>query len=323
MCLPFSIADMVTRVPYSTFPVTSQSASIPPACGQGVRVLRDGRDALGNRALDPSRVVDLGQFGDAQFFIGTARVREMAVSDGHQVHTRRRVDDGIGQAPAHEARADHPDLDRVPVALTLLKNTVDDDHSCCSSRSGQDASCGRDDRDGKRPVQAQGRIVVTQAARLLRSVAVADEIEHLDVVGQGLEAVREQRRDLDGPAVLPGQFDFHVLQEGRRVGAQVDDLVEHRPSGAADQFRLERGRALPVHPADGASSWAPRHIALHHVGAEPRGGELIDAETAGKETTLVPVRGQIHQHRPIDVSRREMHGQATESFPSVITDYSI
>src|SRR5215467_12930490 len=113
---------------------------------------------------------------------------------------------------------------------------------------------------------------------------MADEIEHLDVVSQSLEAVREQRRDLDGTAVLPGQLYLHLLQEGRRVGAQVDDLVEHRPSGAADQFGLKGRYALPVHPADGSSSGTPRDITLHHVAWKSGGGELVDAETAGKET---------------------------------------
>ena len=108
--------------------------------GQRVRILGDTRDALRDRALDPSRVVSFGQLGDTEFFIGASRIRQMAVRDRHQAHSRRRVDDRVSQAPAHEAGSDHPDLNRVSVALALLKDTVDDDHRCCSSRDGQDAS---------------------------------------------------------------------------------------------------------------------------------------------------------------------------------------
>ena len=170
-----------------------------------------------------------------------------------------RVHDLVGDPTPHEAGADQrrpgPGC---PRPRAPPKCGVDDDHRIprWGTAIGSKSDLGRPLSKGHagilradvvvanrpRTARATGRRSADRARR--RLVGTADLVEHLRVVDQRLETVGEERRDEQGPAVLRGELDRHVLQPGRRVRPQVDDDVDHPP----------RARSAPAwSPACGAT----------------------------------------------------------------------
>ena len=108
------------------------------------RIIGNRRPPGGDRALQPRHTVDGRHLADAGLGIRPHRRLRMAVRDRDQAHARNRVDDLIGDRPAHRPGPDHPDADRPAAPLAFLQRAIDDDHGRAptgtGSSSGQAAS---------------------------------------------------------------------------------------------------------------------------------------------------------------------------------------
>ena len=111
----------------------------------------------------------------------------------------------------------------------------------------------RERRDRQRPVDREARIARMHAAFGARRVGDRVAIEHVDVVGERLQAVRESFRDQERDAVLVAQRLRVPAQEGRRAAAQVDGDVPHLAAQAVDELLLGVRRALEVQAANAAA----------------------------------------------------------------------
>ena len=110
------------------------------------------------------------------------------------------------------------------------------------------------DAVGARPLDRERGVVPAHAARGLGHVAVAHLVEHLAVVGERLEAVREAGRDVEARRVLRAQLDAVPAAARGRVGAQVDGDVEDRAAHAAHELGLAVRLGLVVHAAQRAAA---------------------------------------------------------------------
>ncbi len=165
----------------------------------------------------------------------------------------------------------------------------------------------RDDADRQRPGDAEDRVVVTHAAFGAGGIGVGDRVEHVGLVGERLEAVREADRDVERAAILGGELEALPLQVGGGGGAQVDDDVEHRARDAAHELDLAVRRRLEVHAADGALGAVVGMVALNEPGDEPVVGELTHAEGAGEEAARVLVALHVDDHRVGEARLAELH----------------
>ena len=72
----------------------------------------------------------------------------------------------------------------------------------------------------------------------VRSVKLVDPVDDVRDPSQRLEPMKEPARNVDLGTDLIVEHEGHHLTEGRRSRPGVDDHVEHRAIGAADQLRL-------------------------------------------------------------------------------------
>src|SRR3954452_12873320 len=103
------------------------------------------------------------------------------------------------------------------------------------------------DRD--RPLDADVRIPIGDAALGLVGVVVRLLVEDVRNVAEHAEAVRETDRAVEHVEVLVSQLEALPLAVAGRAPAQVDDDVADRTASAADELG-SAGADLEVHPAD-------------------------------------------------------------------------
>ena len=72
----------------------------------------------------------------------------------------------------------------------------------------------------------------------VRSVKLVDPVDDIGNPSQRLEPVEEPARNVDLGADLIVEHEGHDPAEGRRARPSVDDHIEHRAIGAADQLRF-------------------------------------------------------------------------------------
>ena len=119
--------------------------------------------------------------------------------------------------------------------------------------------------------------------------------------------MREADRDVQLGHVLVGQLDGLPLAVGGRAAADVDDDVDDRPAGAADQLGLARV-GLEVHaPHDPAAR--PGVVVLHPVVGDTVVGEDARAVGLGEEAARVAVDRGLDQQRAVQVGRCDLHGR--------------
>ena len=139
-----------------------------------------------------------------------------------------------------------------------------------------------------RPCDAEGRVVVAQAALGAGGVGIGDEVGRLGVVLERQVAVGEALGHVEHPAVLRGELEALPPAAGGRVGAQVDDGVEERAAGAAHHLHLGVGAFWKCMPRSVPACGVGRGVLLHEAGGEAVGGELLLAEGAGEPAAAGP-----------------------------------
>ena len=143
-CLPCSMARSTTLGAVLDRAGHLEDAVDPLRVAQDERVLGVGGHPAAHRlaqrgdAVDGDRTLDPGVLEDA------AGLVRMAVRDGDELHPARGVEDLVGHALGHEARADHGEADRLARRLALAERLVDHDHRATSVpagwKSGHEAS---------------------------------------------------------------------------------------------------------------------------------------------------------------------------------------
>src|SRR6266513_2314488 len=104
-----------------------------------------------------------------------------------------------------------------------------------------------DGRNGQRPGQAETRIAVAKASFSAGCVELTDLIAGIGVVSKGLIAVREPFRHVQRAIVVLGELHRDMLQVSGAFRAKVDDDVDDRTTGAANELALGCGWTLEVH----------------------------------------------------------------------------
>src|SRR4051812_41277297 len=141
--------------------------------------------------------------------------------------------------------------------------------------------------DRQRPREAKPRIVPGETALGSRRVELAHLIAGLRPVFERLVPVPETLGDVERAMVVGAQLDGDVLEVGRALGPEVDDDVQDRPAGRADELRLRSGRVLEVHPPHRSLALVEGDVRLRDHRLEAVIGELALAERAGEEAAVV------------------------------------
>jgi len=102
------------------------------------------------------------------------------------------------------------------------------------------AIAGAHDRRRRRPWDCELRIVVSYRHITVGSVKFIDSVNDIGNCSQRLEPMEEPARNVDLGADLIVEHKGHNLAEGRRAWPGIDDNIEHRAVGAANQLRLSR-----------------------------------------------------------------------------------
>ena len=121
----------------------------------------------------------------------------------------------------------------------------------------------------------------------VRGVRDRMAVEHVDVVGECLQAVRESFRDQESDAVLVAERLRVPAQEGRRASPQVDGDVPHLAAQAVDQLHLGVRRCLEMKSANAAALARSRVVNLRARLGPARLANLVGAEEAGQEAARI------------------------------------
>ena len=184
---------------------------------------------------------------------------------------------------------------RAPRRLRQLDSSRDP-----SASNGQLASLALIVDTGSGQSSPRCRVVPAQPALGRRRIGAADLVGHLGPVDQGLVAVRKVRRYVERAPVGGAELDLDVLEPGGRPRAHVDDDVDHRSRGAADQLRLRMRRDLVVHAAHRAGPVVEGEVALRDGGIQAGLGELGHAEGAGEEAAVVGAQVEVDDGHALD-----------------------
>src|SRR6266404_3925450 len=93
--------------------------------------------------------------------------------------------------------------------------------------------------------------------------------------------------DVQRMATFCGQLVAEPLAIGRAFTAQIDKAIEHGATNAANEFCLCMGRRLIMQTPQRFSPPIERNAALHKIGGEATGGELLSTPQASKKAALV------------------------------------
>ena len=143
----------------------------------------------------------------------------------------------------------------------------------------------RNYRHRQRPLEAEARIVVHEAALIIGRVELADLVARLRVVAQRLITVCEAFWHVKRAAVLLVQLDGNILEVGRAFRAQIHDDVENRAACATHQLGLRRWGKLEMHSAQRALLKVVGDICLRDKWLESMGGEFFLAKGAREKTS--------------------------------------
>jgi hypothetical protein len=147
-------------------------------------------------------------------------------------------------------------------------------------------------------MDAQARVIVTQAGGGLRHVELADLIKHFGIRFRNLHAVGEHFGNVERAAVARGQLDANVLQVSGRIWSQVNDDIVNRASRAADEFNLRMRSLLEMHSADGTLLATERDTALNELIRQVSFPEFPSAESSREKPARVFERLRFHDDSP-------------------------
>src|SRR5262245_20723673 len=165
----------------------------------------------------------------------------------------------------------------------------------------------RDERDRQRPRKSEARIGVVQTALGARGVELSDLIAHVGLVAQRLVAVREPLRHVQPGEVVLGELHRDVLEIRRALRPQIDDDVDDRAAGTANELRLGHRGELKVHPANRSLARVRSDIRLRDERLQPVFGEFLLTERASEEPAFVAERRHVDQERAFQFRFGEDH----------------
>ena len=176
----------------------------------------------------------------------------------------------------------------------------------------------RQQRNRQRPVDRQARVARMQAAFARGGVRDRVAIEHVDVVGKRLQAVREALRNQQGDAVVAAQPLAVPVQEGRRAAAQVDRDIEDLAAQAVNELFLGMRRTLEMQAADAAALCRPGVVDLRHRRLPAGIAQLVGAEDARQKAARVAEARAAHALQAGErgvLDDEAVHGARPESVP--------
>jgi hypothetical protein len=130
---------------------------------------------------------------------------------------------------------------------------------------------------------------------VLRWVVLAvDPVRHVGRIGQRLKAMRAAGRDVKRGLFGVPQLEALPVTVGRGCRAQVNDDVEDRPVGAADELRLAWATAQ-VQAAQDAAARAGNTVLDERGRINPGRPHHRRVEGPAEEAALVHVRSRSQQ----------------------------
>src|ERR1700730_2885411 len=136
---------------------------------------------------------------------------------------------------------------------------------------------------------------MANAAGRLGYVGFRNEVANLGIVAKCLEAVRESLRNVNLPIIRACQLEGLPAAVGRRVLSDVDDYVPDGALQTVHEFHFAMRFALIVHAAQGAPARGHGDAVLWIAGLKTVCCELVDAERASEEATVVLRRLQKNE----------------------------
>ncbi len=116
---------------------------------------------------------------------------------------------------------------------------------------------------------------------------LAQQVQHLGVVFERLEAMRTSLRDVDRFSVVRREFHANPLKVTRRFRTQIDSDVIHRTSNAAHDFRFCVWCNTVVQASKRSAAPVVRQADLGDLRIETVGPKLVLAPDTRKESTLI------------------------------------
>ena len=151
---------------------------------------------------------------------------------------------------------------------------------------------------GDAPVDGEVGVVPCDGALRLRGVEAVALILEDHLVAQHAEPVGEAPGDEELAVVVPGEFDRHMLSEGRRAFPDVHSHVQHGALYNAHELRLSVWRLLEMQAADDPVA-RPALVVLDEVHV----GDLLSEFTLGERleevSPVVPEDARLDDHRAV------------------------
>src|SRR5262245_23048931 len=139
----------------------------------------------------------------------------------------------------------------------------------------------------------------------MRIVELSHLVEHLGIIGQGLEAMSETLSNIERAPVLFGQFERGPLPKCRRPWPQIEDDIEDQAAGRAHKLCLFARRDLIMHAAQCAAATIVGNVALDKAAGQSMRGEFLDAEAAREKAPLIFMSLEVDDENPIEAGFRE------------------
>ena len=151
---------------------------------------------------------------------------------------------------------------------------------------------------GDAPVDGEVGVVPGDGSLGLRGVEAVALVLEDHLVAQHAEPVGETPRDEELPVVVFGEFDRHMLAEGRRASPDVHSHVEHGTPDDSHELRLREGRLLEMQAAYHSVA-RPALVVLDEVHVGDFFLELSLGERLEEIPPVVPEDARLEDHRAV------------------------
>ena len=151
---------------------------------------------------------------------------------------------------------------------------------------------------GDAPVDGEVGVVPGYRAFGLRGVEAVALVLEDHLLAQHAEPVGEPSRDEELPVVVFGEFDRHVLAEGRRTSPDVHRHVQYGALDDPHELRLREWRLLEMQPPDDSVA-RPALVVLDEVHVGDFFLELSLGERLEEVPPVVPEDARLDDHRAV------------------------
>ena len=151
---------------------------------------------------------------------------------------------------------------------------------------------------GDAPVDGEVGVVPGDGALGLRGVEAVALVLEDHLLAQHAEPVGEAPGDEELAVVAPGEFDRHMLSEGRRAFPDVHSHVQHGALYNAHELRLSVWRLLEMQPPDDSVA-RPAFVVLDKVNFRDFFSEFTFGERLEEVPPVVPEDAWLDDHRAV------------------------